>query len=90
MPTEEEVTAALHEHAKQWAPDAWVFRGVASNPMPHTTDNARMIVKACLILGQPISDVLTIKMFLSLVERVDAIQRRIGIDPPGHPHSGAM
>ncbi len=80
MPTEEEITAALHEHAEQWTPDTWVFGGFASNPVPHTTAKARMIVKACLILGQPISDVLTIDMFLTLVERVVAIEGRLDAD----------
>lgn len=80
MPTEEEITAALHEHAHQQEPDAWVFGPRSWTPMPHSTAKARMIVKACLILGQPVSDVMTIDMFLTLVERVVALEGRIGAD----------
>lgn len=78
MPTEEEITAALHEHAEQWAPDMWFFGDASFTPMPHSTAKARMIVKACLILGQPVSDVITIDMFLTLVERVVALEGRVG------------
>lgn len=74
MPTDDEITVALQVHADQWGPDAWVF---GAGWVQHTEAKARMIVKACLLLGQPVSDVLTIDIFLALTERLVALEGRL-------------
>ncbi len=66
--TEDQITAALHEHAEQVG-DRWSFTG----PL-QTEAAARAIVEACLLLGTRITDVATAEMWLALVRRVVALE----------------
>lgn len=77
MPTEEEITAALREHAEEWTPDIWAFSKTVGGVTLHETEKARKIVKVCLMLGQPVSDVITIDLFLAMAERLAAIEGRL-------------
>lgn len=70
--TEEQVTAALREHAQQWATDAWSFGGPA-----HSTEDARAITRACLTLGVPVTDVFTVEVWTALMDRVIQTEVRI-------------
>lgn len=68
--TEEQITAALHEHATPVG-DRWSFSGP-----PQTEKAARQIVEACLLLGSKVTDLATAEMWLMMVRRVVALEEQ--------------
>ena len=70
--TEDEITAALLAHARPWTDGRWVF-----THLPHSEQSARGIVEACLMLGLPVTDLVTSQVWLALVYRVVDLQRRV-------------
>lgn len=75
MPTDEEVLRALNENATKLENGNWTF----GNPLYfHPEQSAKNIVRICLILGLPVSDIGTSEMFLAMVNRIVAIESRLG------------
>ena len=65
---------ALHEHAHRMGDGRWWF----STPgCAHTEAQALAITEACLLLDTPVTDVLTPRAWLRLVDRMASLQERL-------------
>lgn len=75
-PTERKISEALEAvaFAENYSVVGWRFK---SSYTWHPEQEARMITRFCLILGQPVSDVLTSSLFSALVDRVLALEEKI-------------
>lgn len=62
---DDEELELLREHATALGGDLWSFTGV-----PHTAEEALMIIRACLTLGTRVTDVITSDAWLKLVCKV--------------------
>ncbi len=74
IPTDEEVQTALNTYGMQVENGCWIF---SSPQYPHTQHDAENIVRICLMLGLPVTDVGTSEMFLALVNRIVALEARL-------------
>lgn len=77
-PTDEEVRQYLAQHGQLAGPaaydtNAW-WRISDAGPY-HREEDALAIIRACLMLGVPVTDTITSEMWLALVERVAQIER---------------
>lgn len=73
-PTDDEVRAALIE-ASLPAGNGTVILTRTSSVMEY--DKALKLTRACLILGQPVSDVMTVEAYEAIAERIAAIEARL-------------
>jgi hypothetical protein len=53
--------------------DLWWFAG---SPKPHDRSAALAVIRTCLVLGRPVSDVFTAEMLWALVDRVRQLEQR--------------
>lgn len=74
--TDEQVGIALLENAETDG-ERWRFHRSTGTPYWHGEEDALAIVKACLLLRQPVTDVATGKTWLAMVERVTTLEDRI-------------
>lgn len=71
-PTDEEIARALEEVAEPLGDGKWLWAGIL-----HTDEEARAIVRADLILDQPVSDILTGQTFAAVVDRLLLAEERV-------------
>jgi hypothetical protein len=74
MITNQQIHEALKANAQQSDDGLWGFHG--GHPF-HTEDQALAITRACLILGVPVTDVLSSTTWGVLVDRLAEIERRL-------------
>ncbi len=79
MISEDDVTAALNEHAQRGG-GLYGLRVSGGGLVWHSEPNARKIVRACLTLGVPIAGTLSAEAWLAIAERLVALENRIGKD----------
>lgn len=70
-PTEEQITAALADAATP-TETGWTFGDTW-----HSIESARAITRMCLILGLPVSDIITSAIFLALLDRLLLIEEKL-------------
>jgi len=79
VPTEEEITQALHANATEVDGEWWfsdgLDRGIA--PKLHDAKSARDIVESCLALDVVVTDVFTAEQWTGLVRAVAALEARV-------------
>jgi hypothetical protein len=73
-PTDDEVRAALDE-ASLPAGNGTVILTRTNGVMEY--DRALRLARACLILGQPVSDTMSVEVFEAIAERIAAIEARL-------------
>lgn len=81
-PSEKEITTALQDNAKLSDEGRWSFGG----GYWHSAPEARQIVRACLTLGTPVTDVLSSASWATLIDTVATLHAavtRLGGFPPG-------
>ncbi len=79
MISEDDVTAALTEHAQRGG-ELYGLRVPGGGLTWYTETTAREVVKACLLLGVPIAGTITSAGWLAIAERLVALENRIGKD----------
>lgn len=72
-PTPEQIDVALRAHASERGP-GWVFD---TSGYVHTDTQARALVESCLLLGVPVTDILSSTMWRTLITRLVAAEERI-------------
>jgi hypothetical protein len=76
MTTDEE-RALLEEYAyKSLTEDGWYLKG-SSTAITHSEQSALDIIRACLILGVRVTDILTADAWWKLIQRVTDIDARL-------------
>ena len=65
---------ALHEHGHPAGDGRWWF---STPTITHSEQESLAIVESCLLLDMPITDILTSKTWLRLVDRVALLQERV-------------
>ncbi len=81
--TEEEVAEALAANTWTERTDKGILWYFKSESIPyslipgHTEENARRIARFCLMLEQPVSDIMWASVFGALVDEVADLKRRI-------------
>lgn len=75
--TEEQITRALAENTEpewRYGQQGYCFDG---SPAWHTNTQARDIVRICLMLDQPVGDVLSSSAVRIVVDKIDALERAV-------------
>jgi len=73
IPTEAQITRALDEIADPLGNGRWRWPG----NVEHGDEESRQIVRACLILGLPVSDLISAQLFSTMAERLAIAEERI-------------
>lgn len=63
---------ALRENAEQLEDGQWSFGW-----LPHPEPEALAIAEACLLLGTPVTDMVTSSTWLRLVDKIVALEERV-------------
>lgn len=72
-PSEQEITEALISHCTV-ENGSWYFESGASG---HSEEEARMIVEACLILDTRVTDLMSSKMWHSMIVRLTHVEEMV-------------
>jgi hypothetical protein len=73
-PTDDQVRAALAENGRRIETGRWTFDGGVD---AHSETSALAITRACLILGVPVTDILTGEMWNAVLSELVALGRRV-------------